>query len=57
MSDELFYLDGGVKQDKEIHEGFLDNPHAERAADELAVKQAVVRGMSKKEAEKLYLGK
>ena len=57
MSDELFYIDGGVKQDKEIHEEILDNPRAERVADELAVKQAMARGVSREEAERLYMGK
>jgi hypothetical protein len=55
MSDELFYMESGVKKDENLHKTILDNPEAENYADRVAVEQAVRRGVLRKDAEDLFL--
>ena len=45
--------DGSVSDDT-LHEPILDNPAAERAIADEAIARAMRRGLSRKDAEKLY---
>jgi hypothetical protein len=54
-SAELYSLDkSGMKSDAELHEGILDNPKANIAADYAAIKQAMDSGLTLKDAAALY---
>ena len=55
MSDEFFYRKDGKKEDAKLHA--RPPADAEKAADLLAVKQAVARGMTRKRARELFLKK
>ena len=47
-------VNGKEVSDVEIHRGILDNPEANRLADESAIEVAIEQGMSREVAEKLY---
>ncbi len=53
-SNELFSWIGGKKQDAALHDEILDNPAADRALAEIAIKRAIARGLSRAEAEQFY---
>jgi hypothetical protein len=54
-SAELYYLDNsGIKRDAELHNEMLDTPAGNIASEYAAMKQAMDRGMTLKEAAALY---
>ncbi len=54
-STECFYLDkNGKRQDAKIHEAILDNPAAEKAQAERAIKRAIESGLTESEARDAY---
>jgi len=53
-SDELFYIVDSQKQDRKLHEVMLDNSRAERQIALQAMNRAMLRGLSREQAEQLY---
>ena len=54
-SNEFFYLDdNGKKQDAALHEAILNNPEADKALSEMAIKRAIADGMDPEAARRVY---
>jgi len=55
MTNEFFYREGGKRGDDALHRPILDNAVAEEAISRQAIERAMRRGLTRKQAERLYI--
>lgn len=56
MSNEWFYIEGGERRDAALHNPLLNNPAADAMVAQQAIERAILRGASRRLAERLYGG-
>jgi hypothetical protein len=54
MTNEFFFRDGSKRRDGALHGPILDNPAADEAVSRQAIERAMRRGLTRKQAERLY---
>lgn len=54
MSKEFFYIEGGERRDAALHNPMLNNPDADAMVAQQAIELAILRGASRRLAERLY---
>lgn len=53
-SDEGYFLVDGDRDDRSFHDEILDNPRANKLLSKIAIQDAVVGGVDKELAKRLY---